>query len=99
MPIEYYQELIEDPDIDIYIAINDAGKIIGFVSIHRKKYNIVKVRDVIGKLSFENKKTDEFMNLDDKKDILARHIRKTDCFYCQDFLTEHPNFFESDNLK
>jgi len=61
VPIEYYQELIEDTDIDIYIAINDAGKIIGFISIHRKKYNIVKVRDVIGKLSFENKKTNDLL--------------------------------------
>ena len=61
VPIDYYQELIKDPDIDIYIAINDAGKIIGFISIHRKKYNIVKVRDVIGKLSFENKETDDLL--------------------------------------
>jgi len=61
VPIEYYQGLIEDPDIDIYIAINDLGKIIGFISIHRKKYNIVKVRDVIGKLSFENKKTNDLL--------------------------------------
>jgi len=61
VPIEYYQELIEDPDIDIYIAINEARKIIGFISIHRKKYNIVKVRDVIGKLSFENNKTDDLL--------------------------------------
>jgi ribosomal protein S18 acetylase RimI-like enzyme len=61
VPIEYYQELIENPDIDIYIAKNNAGKIIGFISIHRKKYNIVKVRDVIGKLSFENKKTNDLL--------------------------------------
>jgi ribosomal protein S18 acetylase RimI-like enzyme len=61
VPVEYYQELIENPDIDIYIAKNDAGKIIGFISIHRKKYNIVKVRDVIGKLSFENKKTNDLL--------------------------------------
>ena len=61
VPIKYYLELIEDPDIDIYIAINDTGKIIGFISIHRKKYNIIKVRDVIGKLSFENKKTEDLL--------------------------------------
>ncbi len=61
VPIKYYLELIEDLDIDIYIAINEARKIIGFISIHRKKYNIVKVRDVIGKLSFENKKIDDLL--------------------------------------
>jgi len=59
--IEYYKELIEDPDIDIYVATNDAGKIIGFASIHRKKYNIIKVRDVVGNLSFENKKTNDLL--------------------------------------
>jgi GNAT superfamily N-acetyltransferase len=61
VPIEYYQELIEDPNIDIYVAKNKGGKIIGFISIHRKKYNIVKVRDVIGNLSFENKKTNDLL--------------------------------------
>ena len=61
VPIEYYQELIVDPDIDIYINKNKAGEIIGFISIHRKKYNIIKVRDVIGKLSFENKKTKDLL--------------------------------------
>ena len=61
VPIEYYQELIEDPDIDIYIAENEAGNTIGFISIHRNKYNIVKVRDVIGNLSFENKKAKDLL--------------------------------------
>ncbi len=59
--IEYYKELIEDPNIDIYIAENEARKTIGFMSIHKNKYNIVKVRDVIGHLSFENKKTNDLL--------------------------------------
>ena len=59
--LDYYINLIEDPNIDIYVAKNKAGKIIGFVSIHRKKYDIVKVRDVIGNLSFENKKTKDLL--------------------------------------
>ena len=59
--IDYYKNLIEDPNIDIYVAKNDDGKIIGFVSIHGKKYDIIKVRDVIGKLSFENKKTKDLL--------------------------------------
>jgi len=53
--------LIKDPSIDIYIAENNEGKIIGFMSIHKKKYDLVKVRDVIGKLSFENNKTKELL--------------------------------------
>ncbi len=63
--IEYYKNLIADPDIDIYIAKDKAGKIIGFASIHRKKYNIIKVRDVIGNLSFENNRTKDLL-LDEK---------------------------------
>ncbi|MFX1279270.1 MAG: GNAT family N-acetyltransferase [Promethearchaeota archaeon] len=59
--IDYYKKLIADRDIDIYIAVSDEGKIIGFASIHMKKYNIVKVRDVIGNLSFENNKTKDLL--------------------------------------
>jgi len=83
VPIEYYQELIEDPDINIYIAKNKGGEIIGFISIHKKKNDIVKVRDVIGNLSFENKKTNELLlNEDtefaylDQVSILPEYKRK-----------------------
>ena len=59
--IEYYKKLIEDPFIDIFIAKNNIGKIIGFVSIHRKRYDIIKVRDVIGTLSFENERAKDLL--------------------------------------
>jgi len=59
--LEYYKKLIEDPFIDIFIAKNNAGIIIGFASLHRKRYNIIKVRDVIGNLSFENEKTKDLL--------------------------------------
>ena len=59
--IDYYKKLIEDPDVDIYVAKNNNGNIIGFASIHRKKYDITKVRDVVGNLSFENKKTNDLL--------------------------------------
>jgi len=59
--IDYYKNLIEDPDIDIYVAKNNDGKIMGFASIHRKKYDIIKVRDVVGNLSFENKKSNDLL--------------------------------------
>ena len=59
--IEYYEVLIKDPNTEIYIAKNDSGKIIGFASIHRKKYNIIKVRDVIGNLFFENERTKDLL--------------------------------------
>ena len=57
--IDYYRTLIKDPHIEIYIAKNNTGTIVGFASIHRKKYDIVKVRDVVGNLSFKNEKTKE----------------------------------------
>ena len=59
--IGYYKKLIEDPFIDIYVAKDNNGKIVGFASIHKKKYNIIKVRDVIGNLSFENERTKDLL--------------------------------------
>ncbi|MHA2184726.1 MAG: GNAT family N-acetyltransferase, partial [Promethearchaeota archaeon] len=61
----YYQELIKDPNVDIYVAKVQSGEIIGFVSIHNRKYNIVKVRDVVGNLSFENQESKKLL-LDEK---------------------------------
>jgi len=81
--IEYYKKLIEDPYIDIYIAKNNTGIIIGFASIHRKNYDIIKVRDVVGNLSFENERTrDLLLNVDiefaylDQVSILPEYKRK-----------------------
>lgn len=59
--IKYYQDLIREPFIDIFIAKNKSGKIIGFMSIHREKCNIIKVRDVIGNLTFENERIKELL--------------------------------------
>lgn len=59
--IEYYENLIKDSDTQIYVAKDKDGNIIGFASIHRKKYDIIKVRDVIGNLSFENDRTKELL--------------------------------------
>ena len=59
--VEYYKKLIDDPNIEIHIAENNDGKIVGFMSIHRKKYDIIKVRDVIGNLSCENERTKDLL--------------------------------------
>lgn len=63
--IEYYEDLIKDPNTQIYVAKNGSGNIIGFASIHNKKFDIAKVRDVIGNLTFENDKTKDLL-LNDK---------------------------------
>ncbi|MFX0002643.1 MAG: GNAT family N-acetyltransferase [Candidatus Hodarchaeota archaeon] len=59
--IEYFRNLITNPYTDIYIAKINDGTIIGFATIHKKKYNIIKVRDVIGNLSFENEKSKDLL--------------------------------------
>ena len=59
--IEYYENLIKDSDTQIYVAKDNGGNIIGFASVHRKKYDIIKVRDVIGNLSFEDDRTKELL--------------------------------------
>ncbi|MFX1389143.1 MAG: GNAT family N-acetyltransferase [Promethearchaeota archaeon] len=65
--IEYYKQLINNLDTDIYIAKNNNGEIIGFASIHRNKINIVEVRDVIGDLSFQNERTEDLLLNENKK--------------------------------
>ncbi len=59
--IEYYKKLIKAPNIEIYVAKNNDGQTLGFASIHTKKYNIIKVRDVIGNLSFENERAKDLL--------------------------------------
>ncbi len=63
--IEYYKDLIKDPYTDIYVAKDKKGKIIGFASIHKKKYNILKVRDVVGNLSFEDNRSKDLLLSED----------------------------------
>jgi len=59
--LEYYKKLINDPNIEIHVAESNDGKIVGFMSIHRKKYDIIKVRDVIGTLTCEKERTKDLL--------------------------------------
>ena len=63
--IEYYENLINSPNTQIFVAKNQEGNILGFASFHIKKYDIVKVRDVIGNFSFENDRTKDLLLNDD----------------------------------
>ncbi len=65
--LQYYQNLINNPNIDIYIAKNKIGAIMGFASIHNKKHNIIGVRDVVGNLSFENKRIENLLLNEDSE--------------------------------
>ncbi|GAI93671.1 unnamed protein product, partial [marine sediment metagenome] len=40
----YYNNLIKNPHIDIYVAKKENGDIIGFVSIHKNIGDVRKVR-------------------------------------------------------
>ena len=80
--IDYYKQLIEDPNVDIYIAKYNTD-IVGFASIHKKKFDIVKVRDVIGELTFDDERTRKLLlddNIEfaylDQVSILPEHKRK-----------------------
>ena len=59
--IEYYNNLIRDSNSQIYIAKDMNGNIIGFATIYIKKYDILKVRDIIGDLSFKDDRTRELL--------------------------------------
>jgi hypothetical protein len=80
--IDYYEQLIGDPNVDIYVAKYNSA-IIGFASIHKKKYDIVKVRDVIGELTCDDERTRKLLlddNIEfgylDQVSILAEYKRK-----------------------
>ncbi len=64
----YYNNLIKNPHIDIYVAKKKNGDIIGFASIHKNIHDIRKVRDVLGNLDAKNEKARELL-LDDVKEF------------------------------
>ncbi len=50
VPESYYLGLIEDPEVDIYIAKNKSNEIIGFASFHLNKSDIRKFRSSVNKI-------------------------------------------------
>ncbi|MFX1488434.1 MAG: GNAT family N-acetyltransferase [Promethearchaeota archaeon] len=65
--IEYYQHLIEDRGIDIYVAKNKGGKIIGFASIHKDKFNIYNFRSTLDNLYVEDPEIEALLINEEKK--------------------------------
>jgi len=81
--IEYYQSLINDPNTSIYIAKDNNGNIVGFASLYKKRFNIIKVRDVLGNLTFEDDRIKELLLNEDTEfayldqiSILPQYKRK-----------------------
>ena len=64
---KYYKKLIENPHVDIYIAKEKNGDILGFASIHKQIYDVRQVRDVLGNLYTKNEKAREILLSEDKE--------------------------------
>ena len=54
--IDYYKTLIQDDFIDIYVAKDNSGVIIGFGSIHNNKHDVRQFRSTLDNIYTENKK-------------------------------------------
>ncbi|MFX0011148.1 MAG: GNAT family N-acetyltransferase, partial [Candidatus Hermodarchaeota archaeon] len=65
--IEYLQNLIEDRNTDIYVAKNDEGKIIGFASIHKDKFNIYNFRSTLDNLYVDDPELEALLINEEKK--------------------------------
>lgn len=72
--IDYYKNLIEDLDVDIYVAKNKAGDIIAFASIHKKKYNIYNFRTTLDNLYTDDKKIKDLLTNKEKKFVYLDQI-------------------------
>jgi ribosomal protein S18 acetylase RimI-like enzyme len=59
--LSYYEDLIKDPLTDIYVAKVNNGAIIGFASLHKKKYNVYNIRSVLDNIYADDDKTRELL--------------------------------------
>jgi len=54
VPQKYYADLIQNPDVDIFIAKNPAGEMIGFATFHLKKSDVRIFRTTLKNLDIQN---------------------------------------------
>ncbi len=83
VPKEYYESLIKKENSKIYIAKIKNDEIVGFGSIHLKKYNIENFRSTLDKLNANDEKIRALLLDEDKEfafldqvSILHEHQRK-----------------------
>ncbi|MHA1192732.1 MAG: GNAT family N-acetyltransferase [Promethearchaeota archaeon] len=55
--IDYYKKLIQDESINIYVAKDDSGIIIGFGSIHENQHDVRQFRSTLDNIYTDNEKT------------------------------------------
>ena len=74
VPESYYFELIEDPEVDIYIAKNSSNEIIGFATFHLNKADIRKFRSSVEKIDADRPESIDLLTDSEKKFIYLDQI-------------------------
>ncbi|MFW9946810.1 MAG: GNAT family N-acetyltransferase [Candidatus Odinarchaeota archaeon] len=59
--MEYYKHLIEDPNVDVYIAKYKNKKVIGFATLHKDETDVKSVRDTAIRLHIIDDLTKELL--------------------------------------
>ena len=65
--VEYYEHLIEDPTVDVYIAKYKSKKIIGFATLHKDETEVKSVRDTSISLHIDDEIIKELLTSKNKK--------------------------------
>ncbi len=65
--VTYYEQLIEDPYIDIYVAKNNSGDILAFASIYKDKFNIYNFRTTLDNLYTDDEDIKELLTTEETK--------------------------------
>jgi ribosomal protein S18 acetylase RimI-like enzyme len=61
-PVDYYEKLIKDEDVDVYIAKESSGEIIAFGSIHKRKFAIANFRSTLDNLYADDENVKTLLN-------------------------------------
>jgi ribosomal protein S18 acetylase RimI-like enzyme len=72
--INYYENLINDPNTDIYVAKTNDGIITGFASVHKKKYNVFNFRSVLDNLYVDDDNSRDLLIGKDKEFVYFDQI-------------------------
>ncbi len=72
--ISYYENLINDPYTDIYVAKTNDGLITGFASVHKKKYNVFNFRSVLDNLYVDDDNARDLLIGKDKEFVYFDQI-------------------------
>ncbi|MFX0034016.1 MAG: GNAT family N-acetyltransferase [Candidatus Hermodarchaeota archaeon] len=71
---KYYEQLIQDPTIDIYVAKNMKGDVIAFASIYKNQCSIYNFRTTLDNLYTNDISIREFLTLEDSKFVYLDQI-------------------------